>query len=88
MSENTNINNTEPKESEFTEIVGINFREAGKIYHFSPGGYKLTAGERVIVDTARGIEIGTVKVPNKKIPASEITTPLKPVTRIATKDDL
>ncbi len=88
MSENTNINNTEPKESEFTEIVGINFREAGKIYHFSPGGYKLTAGERVIVDTARGIEIGTVKVPNKKIPASELTTPLKPVTRIATKDDL
>ncbi len=88
MSENTNNKNTEVAVGEFAEIVGINFREAGKIYHFSPGSHKLSLGDRVIVDTARGIEIGTVKVPNKRVPASEITTPLKPVTRVATREDL
>ena len=73
---------------EFTEIIGVSFREAGKIYYFAPEKYKFTAGDRVIVDTARGLEIGTVKVANKKIPSESISTQLKPVTRPATKDDL
>jgi len=70
------------------EIVGINFREAGKIYYFSPGKIKTELGDRVIVETARGVEIGTVKIPNKKIPVSETVSPLKEITRIATQDDL
>ena len=88
MSESINNQVNGAPVEEFVEIVGINFRDAGKIYYFSPGKFKLSAGDRVIVDTARGVEIGTVKAPNKKIPTSEITAPLKPVTRIATKDDL
>ena len=56
----------EPEASdEPVEIVGINFREAGKIYFFSPNGLKLSVGSRVIVETARGVELGTVKVANK-----------------------
>ena len=74
--------------SELVEIIGINFREAGKIYYFAPGEYKLTAGERVIVDTARGVEIGTVKVANKMVPSSEIVPPLKKIIRPATAEDI
>ena len=70
------------------EIVGISFRDAGKIYYFSPGNLKCSAGDRVIVDTARGTEMGTVKIANKSVPDSEIVSPLKAVTRLATKDDI
>ena len=49
------------------EIVGINFRDAGKIYYFSPGKIKFNEGDRVIVDTARGTEMGTVKIANKSV---------------------
>lgn len=70
------------------EIIGVSFREAGKIYYFAPGKFTLAAGARVIVDTARGVEIGTVKIPNKKVPASEIIPPLKGIIRPATEEDL
>ena len=70
------------------EIVGINFREAGKVYYFSPGKFKLSVGDSVIVETARGVELGEVKTANKLVPASEVTSPLKTVSRIATEDDL
>ncbi len=71
-----------------TEIVGIRFKEAGKIYYFAPGKLTLSEGQKVIVDTARGTEMGTVKIANKKIPSSEVVSPLKTVTRIATKEDI
>ena len=80
--------NSVPKAEETVEIIGINFREAGKIYYFDPGKYKLSLGEKVIVETARGVEIGTVKTPNKMVPTSEIVTPLKEITRPATAEDL
>ena len=70
------------------EIVGISFREAGKIYYFAPGKFKLTQGDKVIVETARGVELGTVKVANKRVPESEIVPPLKQINRVATADDL
>ena len=70
------------------EIVGINFREAGKIYYFSPKNLKFKLGDRAIVETARGVEIGTVKIPNKTVSSSEVVTPLKDVMRIATPDDI
>ena len=78
---------TEP-DGPTVEIVGVNFREAGKIYYFSPGEFKLSVGQRVIVDTARGVEIGTVKVANKLVSESEVIPPLKPVTRPATEEDI
>ena len=70
------------------EIVGISFREAGKIYYFAPGKLTFSQGERVIVETARGVEMGTVKVANKTVPESEIVPPLKVVTRKATEADI
>ena len=70
------------------EIIGINFREAGKIYYFSPSGLSFRVGDRVIVETTRGIEMGTVKVANKTVDSSEIVTPLKSVMRKATEEDL
>ena len=75
-------------DNDMTEVVGINFREAGKVYYFSPGNLKLTPREHVIVETARGVEMGVVKMGNKRIPSSEVISPLKPITRVATKDDL
>ena len=69
-------------------IVGINFREAGKIYYFDPADLALKVGDMVIVETSRGVEMGTVKIANKDVPSSEITSPLKKVTRAATEDDL
>ncbi len=50
-----------------TEIIGVRFKEVGKVYYFSPGGKKLNAGDKVIVETARGIECGEVVIPNRKI---------------------
>lgn len=86
MSEEIKINQTE--EAETIEIVGISFREAGKIYYFAPKNFKLSVGQRVIVETARGVEMGTVKVANKMIDKSEIVSPLKPITRPATPEDI
>lgn len=93
MSEKTNNTNETEVETvhelpEKVEIVGVNFREAGKIYFFSPGELKLAVGERVIVETSRGVEMGTVKVANKIVSSSEIVSPLKPVTRSATPSDI
>ena len=84
MSEEVKIENTD----ELAEIIGVSFKEAGKIYYFAPDKYKFSAGDRVIVNTARGLEIGTVKLANKNVPKSEIVSPLKSVTRPATKEDL
>ena len=70
------------------EVVGVAFREAGKIYYFSPAGLTPSVGEKVIVDTSRGTEIGTVKLAGKQVPETDIIQPLKSITRIATKDDL
>ena len=77
-----------PTSAEKVEIVGISFREAGKIYYFAPGNLKLSAGDRVIVETARGVEMGTVKTPNKMVPESDTVPPLKVVTRKATEEDI
>lgn len=70
------------------EIVGVTFREAGKIYYFSPNRVKYNVGEKIIVNTARGLELGTVKVKNKTIPESKIVSPLKDIVRRATAEDI
>ena len=90
----TKKNNIAPEEEvtealpENVEVVGINFREAGKIYYFSPKGIKFAVGNKVIVETSRGVEMGTVKVANKVVPSSEVVPPLKSVTRLASAEDL
>ena len=85
-------NNAQPAVSENlgekVEIVGINFREAGKIYYFSPNKIKFATGDKVIVETARGTEMGTVKIPNQLVPTSDIVPPLKEITRLATAEDI
>lgn len=70
-----------------TEIIGVRFKDGGKVYYFSPGGKKIALGELVITETARGVECGEVVIANKKIPEAEISAPLKPIMRVATKDD-
>ena len=92
---NYNKNNTVHEQNnesaplpEQVEVVGINFREAGKIYYFAPNKIKFELGNKVIVETSRGVEMGTVKVPNKAVPQSEIVPPLKSVTRLATPEDI
>ena len=70
-----------------TEIIGIRFNKAGKIYYFAPCGKKADIGMGVIVETARGVEFGTVATPNKMVDDSEVIQPLKPIIRIATNAD-
>lgn len=69
-------------------IIGVRFRDVGKIYYFDPDGKELKKGEHVIVETSRGIECGEVTIENKIIDDNEITYPLKKLIRIATDDDL
>ena len=61
------------------KIVGVRFRNAGKIYYFGPGNLDLTAGMHVIVETARGVELGTVMIPTREVnDAVKTATPKKP----------
>ncbi len=70
------------------EVVGVHFSDNGKTYYFDPCGTEIEASSSVIVETSRGTEFGTVSVANKKVPASEIVPPLRPVLRIATEADV
>ena len=69
------------------KVIGVRFRQAGKIYFFSPGKLQLKRGDQVIVETARGVEFGSVVDGPKEVAESEVTQPLKPVLRIATEED-
>ena len=69
------------------EIIGVRFNSAGKIYYFDPKGEKLSVGTKILVETARGIEMGHVVTPNSEIDESEIVPPLRPVVRVATEED-
>ena len=71
-----------------TEVIGVRFKQVGKIYYFSPNGVQLPVGEKVIVETARGIECGEVAISNREIDDEGIVKPLKTVIRVATEDDL
>ena len=69
------------------KVVGVRFRAAGKIYYFAPGELEIAQGAHVIVETARGIEFGTVIIGPRDLPDDEVIQPLKPVIRIATPED-
>ena len=70
-----------------TKIVGSRFRTAGKIYYLDPADFELDMAMHVIVETARGIEMGTVLIPPKEVDDDKVVSPLKPVIRVATDED-
>ena len=69
------------------KVIGVRFRNAGKVYYFSPGKLNIPKGKHVIVETARGIEYGYVVVGTKEVEGNRVVQPLKPVLRIATAED-
>jgi cell fate regulator YaaT (PSP1 superfamily) len=70
------------------EIVGVRFKQVGKIYFFNPGDFKLARGTPVIVETVRGVEFGTVQLANRLIEKDKVVQPLRKIIRRATQDDL
>ncbi len=69
-------------------IIGVRFRQAGKIYYFDPGKHEnIKRGTHVIVETAKGVEYGTVVLPPTEMPEEKIVAPLKGIIRVATKAD-
>ena len=69
-------------------VVGIRFKAVGKKYYFDPAGFDVLINDKVVVETVRGIELGEVIENIKNIEDSEIISTLKPVLRIATKEDV
>lgn len=70
------------------EIIGVRFKEVGKIYYFDPNGGSYRVGEPVVVETSRGTECGTVAISNREVDQTRVVKPLKKVTRPATQEDL
>ena len=70
------------------KIIGVKFKQYGKLYYFAPGNGEFAEGQGVIVETARGAEYATVCMPCKEVPDEELVAPLKPVLRAATEKDL
>lgn len=69
------------------KVIGVRFRQAGKIYNFSPADFQVKVGDHVIVETARGIEYGSVVQGIRKVADDKVIMPLKSVIRIATEED-
>lgn len=68
-------------------VVGVRFRTAGKIYYFDPLDFRIQSNQHVIVETARGVEFGTVVIAKKAVEKDNIVQPLKPIIRVATPED-
>ena len=69
------------------KVIGVRFRQAGKIYNFSPADFQVKVGGHVIVETARGIEYGSVVQGIREVADDKVIMPLKSVIRIATEED-
>lgn len=69
------------------KIIGVRFRNGGKVYYFMPGNREIKSGDHVIVETVRGVEYGHVVLGNREVDESKITQPLKSVIRLATNED-
>ena len=69
------------------KVVGVKFKESGKAYFFAPGKFEPALGQAVIVETARGLEYGTVSMAVKEVSEEEIVAPLKEIVRLATPED-
>jgi len=71
-----------------SEIVGVRFKRAGKVYYFDPAGIALQVNDCVIVKTAQGIELGKIVIAPTQVLASELSEPLKPIVRKAEPEDI
>ena len=69
------------------KIIGVRFRNVGKVYYFDPKSLDINVGDHVIVETARGVEYGLVVLGPKEVEESRIVQPLKEVIRVATPKD-
>ena len=69
------------------KVVGVRFKNAGKIYYFDPGDFNIEKNSHVIVETARGVEFGQVVISNREVSEEDIVAPLKKVIRVATDED-
>lgn len=69
------------------KIIGVRFKSVGKIYYFDPAGLDIKMGDKVIVETARGVECGDVALTDREIDETRFSSPLKKVIRVATKQD-
>ena len=70
-----------------TRVIGVRFRNVGKIYYFSPKNLEIKSGDHVIVETARGVEYGSVVLPPRDVEDEKVVQPLKEVIRIAGAQD-
>ncbi|SDA12470.1 Cell fate regulator YaaT, PSP1 superfamily (controls sporulation, competence, biofilm development) [Ruminococcus sp. YE71] len=70
------------------KYIGVRFKRVGKIYYFAPGDINVVKGDKVIVETVRGVECGDVVIEIREMPEEQLTSPLKTIIRIATKRDL
>ena len=70
------------------QVVGVRFREVGKVYYFDPVDYKFNKGDYAIVETVRGVECGEIEMENSEVDDSELVKPLKKVLRVANDEDL
>src|SRR5690625_755421 len=69
------------------EVIGIRFKQAGKIYYFDPNNLRINLNDNVIVETVRGIEYGNVVLVNKLVDINDVVLPLKKVLRVANEKD-
>ena len=69
------------------KVIGVRFRQAGKVYYFDPQDLVIEKGQHVIVETARGVEYGDVVMGNREVPDDKVILPLKPVIRVTTPED-
>ena len=70
------------------KAVGVKFKHAGKVYYFDPAGKDVEMGDKVIVETAKGLEFATVVMGEEKIQPETIVSPLKRGIRQATQEDI
>lgn len=70
------------------KVAGVRFKQAGKVYYFDPDTFELSAGTNVIVETARGLEFGTIIGEPREVSEKDIVSPLKKIVRIADKKDI
>jgi cell fate regulator YaaT (PSP1 superfamily) len=70
------------------EVIGVKFKETGKVYYFDPAGQTVPKGKKVIVETVRGLECGECASENREVPDAAIVKPLKAIVRVATEADL
>jgi len=75
------------EDDKIADVVGVRFKRTGKIYYFDPSGIEIKVGDCIVVETARGLELGEVVIAPEKIPAGEVNKPLKSVVRQASAED-